>query len=85
MLYYILRQKTLLLLGILICFTQKLCVLILLSIKVLTFMFNRPLDSKHHIIITWCKAYSVLGFVKRLAYDFKLGLSLKCCSTYSFV
>jgi hypothetical protein len=43
----------------------------------LGFKFNSSLDPEPHINMICCKAYKILGFIKRLAYDFKLSLSLK--------
>ncbi|CAI6354179.1 unnamed protein product [Macrosiphum euphorbiae] len=43
----------------------------------LGFKVNSSLDPGPHINMICCKAYKMLGFLKRLAHDFKLGLSLK--------
>lgn len=41
------------------------------------FKFDCSVHSEPHINMTYCKVYKILGFVKRLAYDFKPGMSLK--------
>jgi len=43
----------------------------------LGFKFNSSLDPGPHINMICCKAYKMLGFLKILAHDFKLRLSLK--------
>jgi len=43
----------------------------------LGFKFNDCLIPGPHIDMICCKAYRMLGFIKRLPHDFKLVLSLK--------
>jgi len=41
------------------------------------FKFNSSLDAGPHINMIYCNTHKVFGFIKRLAYDFKLSLSLQ--------